>query len=82
MKTPHGIEYTYFGETKAFLFEGKYYPDEEELESAIVQAQWARGILAAPEVTWPNGKLSHEVASQVLEDSLDTLIAREFFFPC
>ena len=81
MQNQHGVTYRYFGETKAYLFDGKYYPDEEELENAIVQAQWARTILANPDVTWPNGKQSHEVASQVLEDSLDTLIAREFFFP-
>jgi hypothetical protein len=81
MKTPHGITYRYFGETKAFLFEGKYYPDEEELENAIIQAQWAQGILSGPNVTWTNGRQSHDAASQVLEDSLDTLCARELFFP-
>ncbi|ALS68383.1 hypothetical protein [Pandoraea apista] len=70
----------YFGEVKALGFDGKWYPDEEALQNAIVQAEWAKGILAGPDTVWPNGRHSHEAASAVLDESLDTLCAREFFF--
>jgi hypothetical protein len=37
------------------------------------QVKWAEGILAAPAVTFPNGRNSHEVAREKLADYQDDL---------
>jgi hypothetical protein len=74
------METRYFGEIKALGFEGRWYPNEDDLANAIVQAEWAKGILSEPEVIWPNGRSSHNAASAVLDESHYALCAREFFF--
>lgn len=46
----------------------------EESEDAATSAEWADGILARENVQYPNGRMSHEVANEVLEKAEDTLL--------
>jgi acetylornithine deacetylase/succinyl-diaminopimelate desuccinylase-like protein len=50
------------------------YAVNEESRFHMGQIEWAKGILANPSVTWPNGRNSHEAANQVIEESEDALI--------
>lgn len=55
-----------------------YHSDTEEGKENISfhkgQIKWARGVLAAPSVTYQNGRESHACANEVLERSEDALI--------
>lgn len=44
------------------------------LEFLKQQKAWANGILAAPCVQYQNGRMSHEVANEVLEETEDELL--------
>ncbi len=48
--------------------------DCDDARNAAMQVEWAQGVLAAPTVTYQNGRNSHEVASEVLEQFEDVLI--------
>ena len=64
----------YVGQVKLISFDGRYFKDCDTAVNAILNVEWAKGILAAPAVTFPNGKQSHEVANIELEKAEDTLI--------
>jgi len=44
-----------------------------QYEFLKAQVKWAEGILSAPAVTFPNGRNSHEVASEKLAEYQDDL---------
>lgn len=48
--------------------------DCDDARNAAMQVQWAQGVLAAPAVVYQNGRDSHEVAGEVLEQFEDVLI--------
>jgi hypothetical protein len=48
--------------------------DCDDARNAAMQVEWAQGVLSAPAVTYQNGRDSHEVAGEVLEQFEDALI--------
>ncbi len=50
------------------------YADNPQSRVLLDQEQWAFGILEKPAVTWPNGRNSHAVAGEVLEQTGEALI--------
>ncbi len=60
-------------------FEGRLFKPCDEARNAVMQIQWARGVLAAPAVTYQNGRDSHEVAGEVIEQHEDELLDCEVF---
>jgi hypothetical protein len=76
---PNGIRTTFIGQDKVIVFGGRYFRNTERARDAACQAEWARGVLANPSVTYQNGRESHEVASEVLEKAEDTLIGYMVF---
>lgn len=64
----------YVGQTKLYSYGGRYFAINEESADAIMNAEWALGVLGKPAVTYPNGRDSHEVAGEVLDSSEDRLI--------
>lgn len=65
---------TYIGQEKVIVHNGCYYRITETSSDAVVQAEWARELLAKPNVTYPNGRQSHEAAGKILEKAEDRLI--------
>lgn len=53
---------------------GRTFLITEESADAATNAEWADGILARENVKFPNGRMSHEVANEVLEKAEDTLL--------
>lgn len=68
------MERVYVGQIKLISFDGRYFKDCDAAANAVLNAEWAKGILAAPAVTFPNGKKSHEVANIELDRAEDTLL--------
>lgn len=65
---------TWIGETKVIVRGARYFRLTEESADAAVQAEWADAVLAKPAVTLPNGRDSHEVAGEALDQAEDALI--------
>ena len=53
---------------------GRTYLMTEESADAATSAEWADGVLARENVQFPNGRMSHEAANEVLEKAEDTLL--------
>ena len=68
------MQTTYVGQTKLIVHGGRYFANCDGAREHVVQAEWAQGVLAAPAVTYPNGRNSHEVAGEVLDKAEDGLI--------
>lgn len=68
------MTYTYIGQQKLIQHHGRLFANCEAAADAVCQLEWAEKILAAPAVTWDNGKHSHEVAGAILEQSEDILL--------
>lgn len=48
--------------------------EQDRLDHLQSQVKWAEKVLAAPNVVYPNGRESHEVANQVYDECQDELI--------
>jgi hypothetical protein len=68
------MQTTYVGQTKLIAFDGRLFKFCYAAADHVVQAEWAKGVLSAPAVTYPNGRNSHEVANEVLEKAEDGLL--------
>lgn len=68
------MQTTYIGQTKLIFHGGRYFADCDDARGHVMNAEWAQGVLAAPAVTFPNGRDSHEVAGEVLDKAEDELI--------
>lgn len=66
------MQTTYIGQEKLIVYGGRYFA--MEAADDVVQLEWARRILAAPSVKFPNGRMSHEVAGEVLDEHEDRII--------
>ena len=65
---------TYIGEEKFILRSGRIFRITEQSADAATNAKWAESILARTNIQFPNGRMSHEVANEVLEKAEDTLL--------
>lgn len=76
---------TWYGEQKVIQALNREFAYTEESPNAVVQAdavvqaEWALGILARPAVVYPNGRDSHVVAGEVLDKAEDELIEFQLF---
>lgn len=70
---------TWYGEQKVIRALDREFAYTEESHNAVVQAEWARGVLAQPAVVYPNGRNSHVVAGEVLDKAEDELIEFQLF---
>ena len=70
---------TWYGEQKVIQALDREFAYTEESHNAVVQAEWARGVLAEPSVIYPNGRNSHVVAGEVLDKAEDELIEFQLF---
>ena len=70
------FEDTYFGEDRMFVRVGTchVYPRNEATEEAVCQMEWAMAKLDEPAVTFQNGRSSHEVAGEVVDQYEDVLL--------
>ena len=64
----------YEGQEKLVVLGDRYFKLCEQSEQAAYNVEWANTILAKPSVTYPNGRASHEVASEIREKAEDTLL--------
>jgi hypothetical protein len=62
------------GQNKFIKRGGRTFLITEESEDAATNAAWADGILARENVQFPNSRMSHEVANEVLEKAEDALL--------
>lgn len=65
---------TYIGQNEFIKRGGRIFRVTEESTDAATSAEWADGILARENVQFPNGRMSHEAANEVLEKAEDTLL--------
>ena len=70
---------SWYGEQKIIQALDRVFAFTDESHNAVVQAEWARGILAQPAVVYPNGRNSHVVAGEVLDKAEDELIEFQLF---
>lgn len=68
------MQTTYIGQEKVIVRGARYFRMTERSADAATEAEWADKVLAAPAVTYQNGRNSHEVAGEVLERAEDALI--------
>jgi len=61
-------------------YDGKYFRHTEAALDAIINLIWAKGILAKPSCTYHNGKVSHEIANEVISESGGILLDYQVFF--
>lgn len=64
----------FIGQERLISYGGRLFKDCMVAADAAMVAEWAVGVLAAPDVIYPNGKHSHEVAGMELERAEDTLL--------
>lgn len=50
------------------------YVDNEHSQHWLMQKAWAEDILSKPDVTFPNGRSSHECAHDVYDEAMLELI--------
>lgn len=74
------METTYINCQKALSYKGKCYPNTEVLADAITHHEWAEKTLAAPDVVYPNGRHSHDCASEQLEAAETALSFENSYF--
>ena len=65
---------TYIGQEKFIQRGGRIFRMSEASEEAAMNAEWADKILQQENTRFPNGKMSHEVANEVLEKAEDVLL--------
>ena len=65
---------TYIGQEKFIQRGGRVFRITEQSEDAATSAEWADGVLSRENIKCPNGRMSHEVAGEVLDKAEDTLI--------
>jgi hypothetical protein len=68
------VQTAYVGQAKLIQRNGCFYQITDESREAVVQAEWAEGVLSRPAVVYANGRSSHDVANEVLEAAEDGLI--------
>ncbi|KZN20852.1 MULTISPECIES: hypothetical protein [Pseudomonas] len=68
------MQTTYIGQNEFIKRGGRIFRVTEESADAATSAEWADGILVRENVQFPNGRMSHEVANEVLEKAEDTLL--------
>ncbi|KAB1444175.1 hypothetical protein [Bordetella bronchiseptica] len=68
------MQTTYIGQEKVIVRGARYFRITERSADAATEAEWADKVLAAPAVTYQNGRNSHEVAGEVLDRAEDALI--------
>ncbi|EPH5795442.1 hypothetical protein ACS2R3_002951 [Pseudomonas aeruginosa] len=68
------MQTTYIGQDKFIQRGGRIFRITEQSADAATSAEWADGVLARENVQLPNGRMSHEVANEVLEKAEDTLL--------
>lgn len=68
------LETTYLGEIKVIKHEGYLYLYTEESADLVDSIMWANKILERENVRWPNGRMSHDRAEEVLDKAEDELI--------
>lgn len=68
------MQTTYIGQEKFIVRGGRHFRATEASEDAATQAECAEKVLAAPAVTWQNGRNSHETAGEILERAEDVLL--------
>jgi hypothetical protein len=65
--------------SECIKFRGRLYDPTEEAQEAICQLDWAYGVLEKENVTYQNGRQSHEVANETVEKYEDALISHQRF---
>lgn len=73
------MQTTWYGEQKVIKALDREFTYTEESHNAVVQAEWALGVLAQPSVVYLNGRDSHVVAGEVLDKAEDELIEFQLF---
>ncbi|MDU4254509.1 hypothetical protein [Pseudomonas sp.] len=68
------MQTTYIGQEKFIQRGGRIFRITEQSTEAATNAEWADGVLARENVRFPNGRMSHEVANEMLEQAEDTLL--------
>lgn len=68
------MQTTYIGQEKFIVRGARHFRATEASMNAATQAEWAEKILAAPAITWQNGRNSHEAAGEILERAEDVLL--------
>jgi hypothetical protein len=68
------MQTTYIGQNKFIQRSGRIFTITEQSADAATGAEWADGVLARESVQFPDGRMSHEVANEVLERAEDTLL--------
>jgi hypothetical protein len=68
------MQTTYIGQTKLIVRGARLFRITERSAEAATNAEWADKVLAAPAVTYPNGRNSHEVAGELLDRAEDDLL--------
>lgn len=69
----------YVGQEQLISFDGRLFKDTDGSSLAVSNLIWAQQVLANPAETYPNGKHSHEVANEIVEQSEDILIDYQRF---
>ena len=65
--------------SECLKFQGRLYAPNDETRNAICQLEWAYKVLVQPACTYPNGKLSWEVAGAIVDEFEDVLLEYERF---
>lgn len=68
------MQTTYIGQYKFIQRGGRIFTVTELSADAATSAEWADGVLARESVQFPNGRMSHEVATEVLEKAENKLL--------
>ena len=68
------------GQEQFLSHDGRYFRHTEPAVDAIINLIWANGILAKPSCTYYNGKVSHDVAHEVISESEGILLDCQVFF--
>ena len=68
------MQTTYIGQEKFIQRGGRVFRITDQSTEAATTAEWADGVLSRENVQYPNGRMSHEVANEMLEQAEDTLL--------
>ena len=64
----------WLGQHKFIVQGARHFRITEKSADAATQAEWADSVLDQPAVIYQNGRNSHEVAGEVLEQAEDVLL--------
>lgn len=68
------MQTTYVGQDKFIQRGGRIFRFTDDSAEAATSADWADSVLSRENVRYPSGRMSHDVAGEVLEKAEDALL--------